>query len=364
MSIVKGVDTKKIISFESISRERIEDSVKRFQNEDQEYIYRIEMVLTETCNLKCSYCQKRKAVGEEEERISEEALLQNIEDWGNQHCEYIHFTGGEPTLMEYLPSLVKLTSDKGIRAIITSNATADVQIYEQLVRNGLYGIHISLDTNDAAEFDRIVGVTGSFDKVMQTIHMITKLRDEEGYDVHLTLNSTVTPNTIHKLDEMLKFYLDLKPNDIKLMPISQLRKKWQDYSEFYYSTLYPKIKAMIPEDPNNFVMLRNRIQYLVENQIRGYHDYMPKQCYLMCHERLVGPDGKFYPCYINYRENGSCLGNINEHGISTQASLIHNASKGMCESEICSKFCADITARYNKCIDRVLSKEESLEVFF
>ncbi len=172
--------------------------------------------------------------------------------------------------------------------------------------------------------------------------------------MHVTLNSTVTPATIDRLAEMLQFYLDLKPNDIKLMPIAQLRERWSDYSDMYYEKLYPQLKAMIPDNPEDFVMLRNRIEYLVENRVRGYHDEVPRQCYLMCDERLVGPDGKYYPCYINYREGGKCLGSLVEDAMREQTYKIRKGAKGICGGDICSKFCADITARYNKCIDHMV----------
>lgn len=265
----------KIISFESISGERVQETVNRIRTDNRDHIYRAEIVLTEKCNLSCSYCQKRLSIEEHEERISKQLLMKNIKMWAKAGCEYIHYTGGEPTLIEYLPELVKLTSDLGIRPIITSNATSDVNIYQRLVENGLYGIHISLDTNEAEKFDGIVGVKGSFLKVIDTIREVTRLRDEENYDVHVTLNSTVTPNTINKLVSMLQFYLSLKPDDIKLMPIAQLREKWSDYSDMYYKNLYPELKNLIPEHPDKFVMLRNRIAYLVENKVRGYHNEKP-----------------------------------------------------------------------------------------
>lgn len=358
------IDGKKLINYESISNNRLENAIERLKvNEASSLIYRVEIVLTEKCNLECSYCKKRIGINDYEERVPKEVLMENLKEWANKGCVYVHFTGGEPTVVDYLEEIVQYTAELGMKPIITSNATADPSVYEALIRKGLSGIHISLDTNNSKEFDEIVAIKGSFVKVIDAIKTITSLRDNENFDVKLTINSTVIPETIANLENMLKYYLNLKPNDIKLMPISQLRKNWSDYSDMYYNELYPKLAKLVPKSDVDFTMLRNRVEYLVEDNIRGYHDYVPKHCYLMRDERLIGPDGKFYPCYINYRESGKCIGDINLNSIEEQKELLFEAAKDICGGDICKKYCADITARFNKAIDRVLTDNATVEEF-
>lgn len=62
--------------------------------------------------------------------------------WRKLGCEYVHLTGGEPTLVEYLPELVKAISSRNMRAIITSNATSNPSIYEEKVINTIKTIGI------------------------------------------------------------------------------------------------------------------------------------------------------------------------------------------------------------------------------
>jgi molybdenum cofactor biosynthesis enzyme MoaA len=65
---------------------------------------RCELILTDKCNFNCPYCR-----GVEDELKGDMELsqvLNTIDAWTAEGLENIRFSGGEPTLYPYLPSII------------------------------------------------------------------------------------------------------------------------------------------------------------------------------------------------------------------------------------------------------------------
>lgn len=338
------------VKFESINKDRAEDIIRRYPK--NEYgVTRAEVILTNRCQLKCAYCQLQLQEMCEEQVVEHEVLKRTICQWLDYGCKFLHFTGGEATLCKHLPEYVEMASKRGADVTLSTNGVNDLRLYEELIRKGVNVFHISLDTMDPEVFDRQVGVDGSFEKVMQTIKLITRMRDEEHYRTKLVINTCITANTFDTVVDIVKFMLSLKPNDIKLIPIAQLKEHWEEYDEKYEREMKEQLISMIPEG-EGFTMLRSRVRSLVKKSFRGYNDKrVVPPCYLSQDERTIDPEGNYYGCYINYREGAKPIGNINEDSFITQSEKLRKHMMNFTNSDICQKYCADITVMCNKYID-------------
>lgn len=351
---------KEFINFESINLHRADDISERYWK--RKYgVTRAEIVLTNRCQLKCSYCQKHLTYNDFEKSIDHEVLFSTLSQWLNNGCDFLHFTGGEVTLCDNLPLYVELAAKSGAEVTMSSNGVNDISIYDDLVRKGVNTFHISLDTYKANDFDAQVGVPGSFEKVIKTIKHIIKLRDEEHYKTGLVLNVCITPMTFHDIIEIATFMLSLKPNDIKLIPISQLKDEWSEYEKIYESEYKPRLLEMIPQG-EGFTMFRSRINSLVKKSFRGYNDKRTvPPCYLSQDERTIDPEGNYYGCYINYREGAKPIGNIQTDSFTIQSEKLRRNMMNFTNSEICQRYCADLTVLCNKYInDKVLENDLSI----
>lgn len=348
------------IKFESINIERADDIAGRYLCRDYG-VTRAEIILTNRCQLKCAYCQKQLEMAANEKIVEHEVIYKTLTGWLDKGCRFLHFTGGEVTLCEHLPEYVEICSKKEAEVTMSTNGVNELSIYEELVKRGTNRFHISLDTYIPSVFDSQVGVQGSFEKVIDTIHLITKMRDEEHYRTGLVLNVCITPTTFHDIVGIVSFMLSLKPNDIKLIPISQLKDKWGQYEEVYEREYKPKLLSMIPEG-EGFVMLRSRINSLVKKSFRGYNDKrVVPPCYLSQDERTIDPEGNYYGCYINYREGAKPIGNINEDSFEVQAEKLRRNMMNFTNSEICQRYCADLTVLCNRYVDKkVRAMDESV----
>ena len=353
-------EQKEFIKFESINLERADDIAGRYLT--REYgVTRAEMVLTNRCQLCCSYCQKRLDENAAEDRVSHEDIFRALNGWLDKGCRFLHFTGGEVTLCEHLSEYVEIASRKGAEVTMSTNGVNNLSVYEDLVKKGANRFHISLDTYVTEVFDKQVGVPGSFAKVIETIQLITRMRDEEHYRTGLVLNVCITPATFHDIVGIVSFMLSLKPNDVKLIPISQLKDKWGEYEEVYEKEYKPTLLSMVPAG-EGFVMLRSRINSLVKKSFRGYNDKRTvPPCYLSQDERTIDPEGNYYGCYINYREGAAPIGNIKDDDFEVQSEKLRRNMMNFTNSTICQRYCADLTVLCNRYIDeKVREQDESV----
>ncbi len=79
--------------------------------------------VTNRCNLRCSYCFANAAVSGKLFEPSFETLKKEIDFLVNQDppAPAVMFSGGEPTMREDLPKLVKYAKDKGLFVLIATN---------------------------------------------------------------------------------------------------------------------------------------------------------------------------------------------------------------------------------------------------
>jgi len=121
------------------------------------------------CNLKCVHCysqsQDRKYSGE----LSTEEGRALIDDLARFGSPVILFSGGEPLLRKDILSLAHLATEKGMRAVISTNGTLITRkMAGELKRIGLSYVGVSLDGMRETN-DRFRGVEGAFDAALKGI---------------------------------------------------------------------------------------------------------------------------------------------------------------------------------------------------
>ena len=124
---------------------------------------------TRACNLRCVHCYAQaKASGGPDELTTEQglALIDDLADFG---APVMLFSGGEPLMRPDLTQLIRHTSDKGMRAVISTNGTLITPAKATELKDlGLSYVGISLD-GLAAVNDRFRGVDGAFDQAVAGI---------------------------------------------------------------------------------------------------------------------------------------------------------------------------------------------------
>ncbi len=133
--------------------------------------------ITDRCNLRCKYCMPDgiSCVSMKEILTFEEicTVAACAAELGIRHLKV---TGGEPLVRLHCCDLIRdLKAIRGIEKVtITTNGMELPRYLDELVRAGIDGINISMDTRDRETFRAITGSDG-LDTVMESIRQASKL---------------------------------------------------------------------------------------------------------------------------------------------------------------------------------------------
>ena len=175
--------------------------------------------VTENCNLKCIYCIDENNILNScnNDILTDDEIVKIATECARLGIKKIRITGGEPLVRKNIESLIyKLKCINGIEEIyITTNGVLLHTKIEDLKKNGLTGVNISLDSLNKDRFKKLT----KFDKLQDVLLSIDKAL-ELGLKVKI---NTVIVDDINK-DEIIDFVNITKEKNIdvrfiELMPI-------------------------------------------------------------------------------------------------------------------------------------------------
>lgn len=117
----------------------------------------LDVVLGYDCNLACTYCTVSEAM--RARALGTESVAREIQSAASRGYREIAFTGGEPTLRDDLPALVKYARRCGFEHVkVASNGLryAHAPYLEHLVRAGVDRFHISMHAVSDEDYEATV----------------------------------------------------------------------------------------------------------------------------------------------------------------------------------------------------------------
>ncbi len=137
--------------------------------------------MTRRCNLKCAHCYARAESDKGVDPIATAQARAMIDDLAAYGAPVMLFSGGEPALRQDMPELAKYATEKGMRAVISTNGTLiDRAMARRLREAGLSYVGVSLDGGEETH-DRFRGVKGAFRRALEGLDYCR----EEGIKVGL-----------------------------------------------------------------------------------------------------------------------------------------------------------------------------------
>jgi GTP 3',8-cyclase len=117
----------------------------------------LRLSLTSRCNLRCNYCLPAGLVQSGLELLCEDDFVFIVEAAARVGIERVRLTGGEPTLVPYLPALIsRIAAIDGIKDIaLTTNGVNLAQNARELKEAGLTRVNVSIDSLDPQRYSEI-----------------------------------------------------------------------------------------------------------------------------------------------------------------------------------------------------------------
>lgn len=199
--------------------------------------------ITTKCNQNCKYCHRFLGVEDlcykDNEKILDNLIKDGITD--------ITWTGGEALLYPNLISLVKKSSENGIRNKLITNGMLLAQNNEiKKICKYLDSLTLSLDSVDNeinAELGRGANHYNNIKEVLEYV------KDKE---VKLNVNTVVSKKNIEQLEELGKFLNKYKINSwrvFKFMPLRETAERNREQFEIS-DTEFEKQKALFQKFEN------------------------------------------------------------------------------------------------------------------
>jgi len=137
-------------------------------------IHDLRVSVTDRCNYKCVYCRTGED-GPQFPELSTAEYLRLIQLFISLGITKVRLTGGEPLLRHGLVEMVHELSkfrtlwNEPLELALTTNGHLLDSLAEPLKRAGLQRVTVSMDAVEAATFERITRVPGSFKNVLEGI---------------------------------------------------------------------------------------------------------------------------------------------------------------------------------------------------
>ena len=129
----------------------------------------VRLSLTDRCDLACIYCRPHRHDGFVEERLDLQAWQTMVRGLVVAGVRRVRLTGGEPLLHRDIVSVVRFLDTLDLEDVaVTTNATRLEKLARPLREAGLHRVNISLDSLDAARFERMTR-GGRLDLVMRGV---------------------------------------------------------------------------------------------------------------------------------------------------------------------------------------------------
>lgn len=275
------------------------------------------LYVTYRCNMRCRMCGIWKQQGRaQSNELTIPELESIISDRLFMKLETININGGEPNLREDLVDIVQLLISKS-RAVkiisLNSNGLPPqrtienaYQISDRCKRKGI-GFSISISLHDIGpRYDAISGIKGSYEKVLQTLAEMQKIRRRNPF--YLSVNCVISNLNLHHLEEMIEW------NQKNQIPVNFTLGEVRD--RFHNIEMAEEIEISERDRPYLIEFLRelakkrdvyfqHALRYAELADMMEFSKKRTLACHYAMGGVILGSEGSIYYCK-NSRPIGNC----------------------------------------------------------
>jgi len=186
--------------------------------------------VTRRCNQKCRFCSNPEI----ERDISLETAREQIDEFVRLKYRGIILTGGEPTLFEDLPEIIRYAIKKGleVRVITNGQKLSDMSLFKRYYNAGLRTIHFSVHTTRRRLQAFLTGKEDSLKNLFGSIKNAGKL----------------------KMDTMINIVINKYNSDHLDEIVITLTKKFPFIRHFIFNNIDPTMNR-VSENPDTVARL-------------------------------------------------------------------------------------------------------------
>lgn len=278
--------------------------------------YRMDLAITYRCNNDCAHCYNaRERNFPELDTDSWKRILDKLWELGVPH---IIFTGGEATLRNDLPELIRHAESNGQITGLNTNARRlmDMNYVDCLVEAGLDHVQITVESCDERIHDEMMRAKGAFKQT------IAGLKNVLASKLYVMTNTTMLRTNVHTIPDTLDFLADVGVPTIGLNALIYSGQGLTVGTGLRESELQPVLDIATRKTAE-------RGQKLIWYTPTQYCEFDPtahnlgvKGCTASLYSMCIESNGNVLPCQSYYHPLGSFLADswdsIWNHKLSVQ----------------------------------------------
>lgn len=183
--------------------------------------------VTDRCNLRCRYCMPQEGIhlARRDELLSFEEIVAIVRCANELGINKVRLTGGEPLVRKDITELVGMLQRECAIAdlSLSTNGLLLSHYAEQLKRNGLDRVNVSLDTLNPAKFKEMTR-GGELKRVLEGIEAALDA-DLKPVKINIVMIGGFNEDEVADLAQLALKHNDLIVRFIELMPIGQAVKE-------------------------------------------------------------------------------------------------------------------------------------------
>jgi radical SAM protein with 4Fe4S-binding SPASM domain len=263
--------------------------------------YRMDLAITYRCNNDCAHCYNaRERTYPELDTDQWKKILDQLWALGVPH---IVFTGGEATLRNDLPELIRHAESNGQITGLNTNARrlADMNYVQQLVDAGLDHVQITVESCVPEIHDEMMRSNGAFKQT------ITGLKNVLATKLYVMTNTTMLRTNIQAIPDTLDFLADTGVPTIGLNALIYSGQGLTVGTGLHESELQPILDMATQKTAA-------RGQKLIWYTPTQYCEFDPtasnlgvKGCTAALYSMCIEPNGDVLPCQSYYQSLGNFL---------------------------------------------------------
>ncbi|HWQ47057.1 MAG TPA: radical SAM protein [Longilinea sp.] len=295
--------------------------------------YRMDLALTYRCNNDCSHCYNDKQRAHQE--LSTADWIKTLDKLWEIGIPHIIFTGGEPTLRDDLPDLIRHAEQNGQITGINTNGRrlSDRSYLDSLVNAGLDHVQITLESHDSLIHNKMV------QNDLAWLQTVEGIRNAVNSRLYIMTNTTLLQSNAESIMDTLHYLSEL---DVPTVGLNAL----------IYSGRGANVNTGLREEALPALLTRAREitqqhnQKLIWYTPTQYCHFDPVQlelgvkgCTAALYNMCIEPDGSVIPCQSYYSSLGNFLeqpwSDIWEHPLARQ---LRDRSSAPDDCKQCSYF--------------------------
>lgn len=277
----------------------------------------LSITLTQSCGRRCIYCfAGAEYVSENRCRNMNFPLFQSIIKQASLlNIKHIELNGGDPFVIPNIDQYVKCVIDNGMSCFISTKQFVNLDMVQKLHDAGLRELQISLDSSDEQLADMLMGVHGSYKRIIQTI------QNFKAYNFKITIRCVILRQNIHKIPDLIELCnnLGIERISFNLYGMSCGRHN----PDFFASEEdVIKLSAILTELQNkNENLIIDFSSKMIEQFVKArsyglqYKHYSRGACGAMTNSLIIRDDGKAVFCANLSHLDEMVIGDLNKQSI-------------------------------------------------